>query len=247
MDASILAYSRQKTLFDRLDLTANNVANQNTSGFKKELAVYLPSTNTIDGKRNPAPTMLASTDLASGEYNSTGRNLDVAIQGKGFFQIDTPNGPRYTRAGGLYIDADGSLTTLQGYPIAGDGGVVTFQPDDKNIKIAEDGVIFAESQDGLVQRGQLSVVNFADQSSLQKTGENLFTTSDAGEVAIPLTDYKIAQGMLESSNVRPVDQINELIKLNRAVAETTRIISDQHSLMRDAVSRLSRAEQEKGR
>jgi flagellar basal-body rod protein FlgF len=242
MDATILAYTRQRSLFERLDLTANNVANQNTSGFKKELAVYMPTTSKIDGSRNPAPTMLASTDLSEGTYTSTGRSLDVAIKGSGFFEVDTPNGARYTRAGSFHINSEGNLATAQGYTVVGGGGVITFQPDDRNITIKENGAIFAETEEGLIQRGQLDAAIFADPSSLRQTGEGLYVSDEAPEAGVPIADFKIAQGMLETSNVQPVDQINELIKINRAVAETARIISDQHSLMRDAVSRLARVE-----
>lgn len=243
MDAELIAYARQRTLFQRLEVAANNIANQNTSGFKQELAVYMKADNKIDGARNPNPNMLLSTNLEEGEFNATGRQLDVAIKGKGaYFQVETPLGSRYTRAGSLQINNENVLVTNQGYPVLGDGGSISLQPEDTDIIINESGEIFAQTQNGLELRGTLGVVKFADQTSLKKAGENLFSSEVDPEGALPKEDYRIAQGMVETSNVKGVEQINELVEINRAVVTTSKIITDQNQLMRSAVSRIIKAD-----
>jgi flagellar basal-body rod protein FlgF len=242
MDAELIAYSRQKTLFQRLEVAANNIANQNTSGFKQELAVYMKADNKIDGARNPNPNMLLSTNLSEGEFTATGRSLDVAIKGDGFFEIETPLGPRYSRAGSLQVNSENLLVNTQGYPVLGGGGAITLQPEDTDIIINESGEIFAQSETGLEPRGSLGVVKFADPTSLKKTGENLFSSDASPDGALPIEDYKIAQGMLETSNVKGVQQISELVEINRAVASTAKIISDQSQLVRSAVSRIIKSD-----
>lgn len=242
MDAELIAYAAQRNYFKRLEVAANNVANQNTSGFKRELAVYQQSNNKIDGARNPNPEMGFATDLSEGEFTSTGRSLDVAIKGDGFLQVETPLGNRYTRAGSLQVNGEGVLTTLEGYPVLGDGGAISLDPEDINVKINESGEIFAQSETGLEQRGTLGVVKFADQSELKKTGKNLYSSTIEPEAALPIEDYKIAQGMLEESNVKSVEQINELIEINRAVSSTAKIMSEQNQLVKSAVARIIKAE-----
>jgi flagellar basal-body rod protein FlgF len=242
MDAELIAYSRQRTLFQRLDATANNIANQNTSGFKQELAVYMKADNKIDGARNPNPNMAFSTNLSEGEFSATGRNLDVAIKGQGYFEVETPLGSRYTRAGSLQINSDNVLTTTQGYPVLGGGGAISLQPEDTDIVINETGEVFARTQNGLELRGELGVVKFADQTGLKKAGENLFSSEIAPEAALPKEDYKIAQGMVETSNVKGVEQMNQLVEINRDVAMTSKIIGDQSQLVRSAVSRIIKSE-----
>jgi flagellar basal-body rod protein FlgF len=242
MDAELIAYSRQKSLFQRLEVAANNISNQNTSGFKQELAVYMKADNKIDGARNPNPNMMLATNLSEGEFTATGRSLDVAIKGEGFFEVETPLGSRYTRAGSLQVNNEGVLTNTQGYPVLGDGGSITLDPNDTDIIINDAGEIFSQTETGLEPRGTLGVVKFADQSALKKTGDNLFSNDGGSEQALAKIDYKIAQGMLESSNVKGVQQMNELIEINRAVAQTAKIMTDQNQLVRTAVSRIIKSE-----
>ena len=239
MDASIIAYKSQKNLLDRLEIVSNNVANVNTSGFKNELAAYMKPTGTVNGKPNPIPPMKVAVDLQQGNLKETGRQFDAAIQGEGFFQVETPLGPRYTRSGNFFTDAEGALVTKEGYAVIGDGGPINIDPADYQITIGEDGTITALGATGEEIRGKLGVFKFNDRSQLEKAGNSYFKTEQTAETAEPVTDYKIAQNMLEESNVNSVGQMTEMIDISRSVQTVAKIIQDQHQLERSAVQRIA--------
>ncbi len=238
MEAGIIAYTRQKSLFDRLEVLANNIANTETTGFKSDLSVYMKDNNKIDGERNPTSKMLMSSDMSPGSFKATGRPLDIAIEGDGFFEVDTPLGPRYTRAGSFTIDEQGQIITPQNYVVQGAGGAINLDPSDIEIKIDVNGEITALNNGERIIRGQVGVVNFEDKSKLKKVGNSLFSAETAPETA-PTGTYKISQGTLEQSNVNSVSQITELIDVTRGVQQVAKIIDTQYQLERNAVSRIA--------
>ncbi len=239
MDASIIAYSAQKSLFDRLEMVSNDVANSNTSGFKRELAVYLQPAGKINGAPNPLPTLKSATDLSQAGLRSTERQLDVAIQGNGFFQVDTPLGTRFTRAGSFFTNAEGALVTAEGYAVIGNGGPINLQAEDYEVKIGEDGTIVALTPNGQEPRGAIGVFKFSDNSALEKVGNTFFKTDATPDTAEVGVDYKMAQGMVEDSNVNGVASMTEIIDISRSVQNLAKIIQDQHSLIRSAVQRIT--------
>lgn len=238
MESGIIAYTRQKSLFDRLEVLANNLANTETNGFKSDLSVYMKNNNKIDGERNPTSKMLMSTDLSAGTFRATGRPLDIAIDGDGFFEVDTPLGPRFTRAGSFSLDDQGQIITAQGYVVQGSGGAVALDPNDTEIRIDKNGEISALNNGEQVVRGQIGVVTFADKSQLKKVGNSLFSSETAPENAATGT-YTISQGTLEQSNVNSISQITELIDVTRGVQQVAKIIDTQYQLERNAVSRIA--------
>ncbi len=238
METEVIAYVKQKSLFDRLDVLANNVANANTNGFKSDLSVYLKDNSVVNGKVVPTPMMTTASDMQAGPLNATGRPLDVAIDGNGFFEVDTPLGPRFTRAGSFTLNAEGQIVTPEGYAVQGDGGAINMDPNDTEILIAGNGEITALNNDLRVSRGTIGIVNFADQSQLRKVGNTYFASPQGPETADPTT-FKISQGTVENSNVNSVYQLTELIDVSRDVQQIAKIINDQHSLVRNAVSRIA--------
>ncbi len=239
MDASIIAYAGQKNLFDRFEVLSNNIANANTSGFKADLSVYMKPTGNINGQPNPLPALKSAVDLSQGGLRATGRQMDAAIQGDGFFQVDTPLGPRYTRSGTFFTDASGALVTKEGYSVVGDGGPITLNPEDYTIKIGEDGTITATTLTGEEVRGKLGVFKFADKSQLEKVGNTLFRSEGEPETAEPVIDYKVAQGMVEDSNVNQIQEMTNLIDISRSVQNMARIIQDEDQRVRTAVQRIA--------
>lgn len=239
MDPAILAYSRQKSLFGRLEIVSNNVANTNTSGFKSDLAVYTKSTDKIDGSLNPSPKMKIAVDSSQGPLKPTYRQLDAAIKGEGFFGVDSPLGTRYTRSGSFTINNEGVLVTKDGWPVQSDGGQINFEPGDSQFSISDNGEIYAVNGDKQELRGQIGVFKFADKSGLEKVGNSNFKSSSTPEIAQVGEDFTIEQGMLEDSNANSVTQITELIDITRSVQQVTRIISDQHDLIRNSVTRIT--------
>src|SRR5690242_16447539 len=138
-----VALSRQTALLRQMDVVANNLANVATPGFKSEMEVF--TTYPIRSQVSGAPQKLAyvqdfatARDFSTGPMSPTGNDLDVAIQGNGFFVVQTPNGPRYTRLGHFTLNAAGQLVNKLGYPVLAGGAPITINPDDGPVQIASD-------------------------------------------------------------------------------------------------------------
>lgn len=241
MDNAIyVGLSRQMLLQRELDVAANNLANADTTGFKFEEMLA-----SADKATPPAPGGIASTpvtfvtsagvsrDYSQGPLSQTGSPLDVAIDGKGFFQISTASGPRYTRDGRFSLDPTGKLVTLDGDAVEGDGGDITLDPKKGPVAISATGII---SQGGL-QVGKLSVVTFDSLSALSKDGGNLYR-NDSNLTPTPSTTAQVKQGMLEGSNVQPIVQITRLIEISRAYDAISSVLSDTANLSNTAVQKL---------
>lgn len=204
-----------------LDVVANNLANADTDGFKAgrvSFATLLESSvrdvgagraRGAAGRVFPtvAPTAL---DLARGPLATTGGALDAAIDGDGYFAIETPAGPRYTRAGAFAIAPDGALVTTAGHPVLGESGPI--QAGDGPVAIRAGGVV-ADGAGAIV--GRLQVVRFDDPAALAADGAGLLGAAP-GAPAIPVEDPRIVPGALERSNVRPAEQLASLVYLQRA-------------------------------
>ena len=172
----------------RLDITANNLANVNTTGYKQEELAFRdvfkryahdlldPNMSVKGGVRWPEPNIICEprigktgTDFDQGSLKRTGNPLDLAIQGEGFFRIRTPEGNFYSRNGAFHLSSDGRIVTAQGYELLAGGQAVQVPPN-SNIKVNSGGDILADGE----QVAQIDVVSFEDLSALNKRGENLF-------------------------------------------------------------------------
>lgn len=238
-NASLVALSRQLVLRQKLDVIANNVANINTAGFKRqtlemdEYVMPTASANTFprrDQRISFVEDWTTTTDFEPGTVEVTGSPFDVAIEGDGFFTVQTPEGERYTRAGNFQLDVGGRLVTPDGHPVLGDGGEIVFGPEETDVVIGVDGSISSNAG----PRGRLSVVSFADNRILDKIGDNLF----AGEGAQPATGARVRQGAVELSNVQSVMEMTRLIEVNRAYAQVTSMINTSEELRLRAISTL---------
>lgn len=203
--------SRQNTL----DTQANNIANASTTGFKAERLKY--STFEADKKaagdkqRLVAGVSTASgIDFSSGSMQQTGRNLDVAIEGDAFFQIQTPNGVRYTRAGNLTLNNVGQLITQKGDLVVGDKGPITV-PRDGEMVISREGKLTAAGQ----QFDSIKLVRFNNPASaLTKAGDSMFEATGIEAPQDNVTS-KVVQGTLEGSNINTVAELAAMINNNR--------------------------------
>jgi flagellar basal-body rod protein FlgF len=239
MDAGLIAYTRQRSLFQRLETVSNNVANADTNGFKAELAVYMPNATKVDGKQLPFPAMDLATDLSQGRVKETNRQLDVAINGTGFFQIETPLGPRFTRDGSFVVNAEGALSDKNGNPVVGDGGPISISEEDYQLKIGENGEIISVRASGNESLGTIGVFKFLDNSKLEKVGDSYFKSDEVAEAALVREDFRMAQGMLETSNVDSVKQMAELIDISRGVQSAARIVQDENQRIKNAVQKIA--------
>lgn len=244
MDNSLLvSLSQQLAAYRAMDVIANNIANASTPGFKRETAKfeeYVTHVRPSETQQGPQALSFVKDagvvrDLGQGEMTSTGASLDFAINGKGFFAVQTPNGMRYTRDGHFSLNQDGQLVTSDGYAVQGDGGNITITPDDGNVSVGPDGTISSILNGASNQIGKLQVMSFPNERAMIKQGANLYSTTQA---ATPSTESTVAQRMLEGSNVKPVIEISHMVEVMRAYQMTATLSSSQEQLMRQAIDKL---------
>ncbi|MFM9904748.1 MAG: flagellar basal-body rod protein FlgF [Pyrinomonadaceae bacterium] len=203
--------SRQNTL----ETQANNIANASTTGFKAERLAYTSfeaaSKGTSDKQSLVAGVSTSNgTDFSAGSLQQTGRSLDVAIEGDAFFQIQTPKGVRFTRAGNLTLNSGGQLVTKNGDLVVGDNGPITIPPDGE-LSIGEDGSLSSAGK----PVDKLKIVSFVNPASaLMKEGNSLFVATGT-EPPQESAGSKIVQGSLENSNINPISEMVAMINNNR--------------------------------
>jgi len=195
-----------------LDTIANNLANASTVGYRAQENIFStvlanaanPSGSALVQAMNDYGILSGTTlDLSQGTLQKTGNNLDVAIEGRGYFVVQTANGPAYTRNGSFQISSQGQLVTGTGDAVMGDGGPITMPS--RKVSISADGTI---SLDGAVS-GKLKVVEFPPSTQLRSMGNSYYSASP--NTAAPATQSNVRQGMLENSNVNPVTGMVELV------------------------------------
>jgi flagellar basal-body rod protein FlgF len=238
---SYVALSRQTALVRQMDTVANNLANVATPGFKSEIEIFttVPIRSQVRG--NPAKLayvqdFATARDYSAGPMNPTGNDLDVAIQGNGFFVLQTPNGPRYTRFGHFQLNAAGQIVNKQGYPVLANGAPLQIDPDDGPVQISGDGSVSADrTQGGNAQAvyGKLDVVDFANKDAL-KPEEGVMFNTDAPP--IPVAQPAVVQRMLEQSNVQPVKELTTMITVQRSYEAMQKFIDGEDDRMKRAVN-----------
>lgn len=238
MDNSIyITLSRQLALFRDMDATANNIANANTTGYNSEhikFESYLTKDVNL-GQRNDmsfAHDISSYRNTQSGSKTVTNAPLDVAINGNGYFTVQTPLGIRYTRAGNFQLSTDGTLVTVEGYSVLDNSNQPIVFPENTNeVEIGDNGNIRVNKEDF----GQLGVVQFENEQLLERVGHT-FYKADAAPLPADPAEVKIAHGVLENSNVQPVLELTHMIKVSRAVGSTAKFIETMYDLQRKAAN-----------
>jgi flagellar basal-body rod protein FlgF len=241
--ASLALLSDQQALQRALDVVANNVANASTTGYKREGIEF----NTLLGKGKDNQSIKFVIDRATYRDNSTGpiqttnNPLDLAIQGQGYFPVRAADGTtEYTRSGAFQINTQGQIVTLSGLPVLGDGGQPITIPDTTTeMNISGDGFVTARTDNGtaLSELGKIGVVKFDKDQELQAQGGGLYTTQ---QVSAPAIGSAIVQGGLEQSNVEPITEMTEMIRISRAYEQTTNLIGQENSRRDDAINKLAK-------
>lgn len=229
-------------LWTRHQLLANNLANASTTGFKRDdllrpaPAPWGPVPTAVGwwpaAGLPPAPE--AWTDFSQGALRETGRELDLALEGPGFFVIDTPAGPRYTRAGAFVLTRDGQLSTPEGFPVLGEAGPLTLRSP-RPVVTGE-----GEVREGNAGVGRLRIVEFPPETRLRKVGGNLFAPDPEGVTPLPARAVRVAQGVLEAANVNPVEEMVGLISVLRAWEAYQRALQAMDETAREATEELGR-------
>ncbi len=219
----------------RMNQISNNLANVDTSGYKKEdITFWEMLYKTNDDQQRVGKALKVVTDQSQGNAETTGNPLDFAINGNGFFKIQTPTGTGYTRNGNFTINSEGQLSTMAGNLVMGAGGAITLSSD--QIQVGRDGLIMANGE----AINQLSLVTFSDPSALQKKGENLFSLEDDAVQEEAVENPSIQQGFLEGSNVNIVSEMTAMIDLQRAYQSQQKIIQTIDEIDAQAISKVGK-------
>lgn len=228
MDNSIyITLSRQTGLFRDMEVTANNIANMNTTGYNAEKLMFsdylIPSGKQKDAYANDPLTW---RDTTQGSIKTTNNTFDLAISGSGYFQIQTPLGVRYTRAGNFQINQEGTLVTTNGDAVLGaDGGEIAVPDNAKQIIINAAGQVSADGED----IGQVGVMQFADEQAMKRYGNSLFSSDETPQ---PSETARVIQGAIETSNVSPVSEMVRVMQLSRNTASTAKFVEVMYDLQR---------------
>lgn len=206
-----------------LDATANNIANATTAGFRGDRVTFQEM---LSAARSADSSMVGSgasqLDHQAGALSQTSNPLDLALEGDGFFGVQTPTGERYTRAGNFRIDDERRLVTSDGFPVRGEGGTITIPAGAKDIGVASDGQITADG----VAVGKLELERF-DPRQLKREGGSLFVATGTPIGGDP---PKVRSGMLEASNVNVVRGVVDLVKVSRSYESLMRVIQGYHDV-----------------
>ena len=225
-----------------LELIANNLANTNTPGFKRDTATFneyltelrrqdnveglqreIKSQTTLEGRPAGDKSFVevdgVYTSFRQGTVSPTGRDLDVALEGDGFFEVLTPSGVYYTRAGNFSRSSEGKLVNINGLPILGTGGATGQGPDARTIQLGFGRIEVTE--EGLVRQNgnvvaQLAVQEFHEPQWLEKAGNSLFKNTHPDNLKTEAVKTRVHAGNLELSNVNPVQEMTRLIEATRS-------------------------------
>jgi flagellar basal-body rod protein FlgF len=236
MDAAGYAtLNRQSGLMREMAVVANNLANASTTGFRREGVVFSEYVAAMD--RDPSLSMANASgrhvDLGQATISQTGGTYDFAIQGDGFFLIQTPQGDRLTRAGAFTPSATGELVTADGDLLLDAGGAPIFiPPDARAVAMASDGTLSANGQ----PIAQVGLWQPTDPMTLRHQSGTLF----AAEGLEPLEGGVVLQGMLEDSNVEPVSEITRMITVQRAYELGQKFLDAEDQRVRGVIQTLGR-------
>ena len=232
-----IALSRQTGLLKEMQLVANNIANISTTGFRKEGVVFAEYVQALDNG-NPSISMAYANARATyqnqGSVTQTGNPFDMAIEGDGFFLVQTPQGQMLTRAGSFTPNADGELVTPDGYRLLDNGSAPIFVPPDaQSMAISSDGTLSADGRP-LAQVGIYAPTN---PSELAHRNGVLFAAPSGVQ---PVEDSKILQGFLEESNVNPIAEVARMIEVQRAYEFGQTLLNKEDERIRNVLQTLGK-------
>jgi flagellar basal-body rod protein FlgG len=248
MRALSIAASGMQAQQMNVDVISHNIANMNTTGYKRQRAEFQDmlyqnlerpgATSSASGAILPLGIQIGVGVQADavgrlteqGGMSQSGNTYDVAISGRGFFQVALPSGQTaYTRAGNFAINADGQVVTADGFPVE---PAVTIPPDAVSVQITRDGIVEAVlgGQVDPQQIGQIEIANFINPAGLEAIGDNLYLETPASGTPNVATPGQpgfgtLLQGYLELSNVNAVEEISALIVAQRAYEMNARVIT----------------------
>jgi len=237
------AVSGNMVSMKRMEVITNNLANTNTIGFKRDRFVFESILNSAKNPTQPAGTLTdapvhssyaVETDFSSGPMKQTSNPLDLALDGNGFFVVNTPQGKAYTRQGNFHLDVNGKVVTSDGFEVQAGGGPIVIRGG--KVEINEKGELSVDGQ----QVATLSVVDFPKPYQLQKIGSAMFVPSGPGMTGQPAIGTQVRQGALEDSNVQAIVEMVNLIETTRLNESCTKTIQSYDEMANKAANDLGR-------
>ncbi len=239
-NTSYISLSRQDAVRRQMAVLANNIANASTTAFKAERLMFAEYV----GRTTQGETLSFVQDVAvirdtsEGAFVNTDNTLDLAINGNGYFSVNTDSGIQYTRNGRLRLDEEGRIVTSTGHAILDEGGgEIELTGNEVTIDITPDGTISTEN--GVI--GRLGLVRFANEQAMRPTESGMFETDQAPEVS---TEARVVQGMIEESNVQPIIEMTKMINAMRGYQGAQRIVETEHERQRTAIETLTESVKE---
>jgi len=250
LDALYIGASGMHAQQMNMDVTANNLANVNTPGFKKSSVTFEdlmyrgvgPAGEifaTDNGMRLGSGTAIANTDkvFSAGDLKPSDSPYDLAIRGQGFFEVVMPDGSMgYTRDGALKVNQDGMLSTISGHPLS---DLIQVPPDARQLIVQEDGQVLVKvpNQTDLVPVGQINLANFVNPGGLEPVGNNLYAANDKSGDSLkgaPGTGSygAIAQNYTEASNVKLIEEMVNLVMAQRAYEINSKVVQASDDMLR---------------
>ena len=245
MSQALFAVSSGALTYEKkMDILANNLANINTVGFKQDMLIFqVPGQGggQKDGSNPPnslvstPPTPTATkTDFSPGPLKHTKNALDLALDGEGFFCVETPDGEHYTRKGSFTLNQQGVLVTKDGHPVLGKGGEIKIKGQD--VSIDEQGNISVDGN----SVDTIRVVTISETHSLRKAGDTLFAPPGSGVSEDTAEDVKVKQGFLETSNVDGIKVMTEMIDVLRGYESYQKVIKFLDDATRKSIDEVGR-------
>jgi flagellar basal-body rod protein FlgF len=237
MDATTYTtLGRQSGLMREMQVVANNIANISTNGFRREGVVFAEHIKRLEDA--PSLSMARASgrqiDLSQAGMSKTGSTWDFAIQGSGFFLIETAEGQHLTRAGSFTPNAEGELVTPDGFRLLDDGGAPVFVPPDaRAVTLAPDGTLAADG----APVARIGLWLPADPNALQHRAGTLYSASSGVE---PAEGATLFQGFVEDSNVNPVSEVARMIEVQRAYEMGQRLLERDDERVRSVIQTLGR-------
>ena len=229
--------NRQSGLMQEMQVVANNIANMSTTGFRREGVIFAEHVAALQGAE-PSLSMATAegraVNMSQGVLQQTGGRFDLAIEGEGFFMIQTPDGNQLTRAGAFTASPEGALVTAEGFPVLDAGGApIAMPPGATQVTVARDGTMSADGQ----PVAQVGIFLPVDPNELIEVAGTRFKTTQAPQATEGGT---IFQGFLEGSNVNPVMEITRMIAVQRAYEMGQSFLESEDSRIKSVVQTIGR-------
>ncbi|WP_027338781.1 flagellar hook-basal body protein [Halonatronum saccharophilum] len=239
-----ISASGMKNSMEKNNLISNNLANVNTNGYKRDIAVErtfgsqlmhrIDNNKTNVGEVDSGVYMdEVALDHSRGNFKETGNSFDWAISGEGFFTVETPGGVRYTRNGNFTLNEQRQVVTQDGYLVRGENGILQV-PEGEEVMVSGNNLMV----DGAII-DRIQVTSFSNKSALSKEGSSLFR-SGPGVGNVFVAAGEVQQGYLEGSNVNAIEEMVKMIENNRIYESDQKAIQAQDDTLSKAVNEVGR-------